>query len=93
LFIALILAFAASRAATSQHSRSFGGRNVARSTGRISRARQDGGHTGSSTSKCASCERDASGRIKRESGGPTGTGLVITSTGRESDTARVYAAQ
>ena len=40
--------------------------NVARSTGCVSHARSVGGHTRSSTSRCASCVRDAGGQIKRD---------------------------
>ena len=39
---------------------------MARSTGCVSHARSVGGHTRSSTSRCASCVRDAGGRIKRD---------------------------
>jgi hypothetical protein len=44
----------------------YGSRNVARSTGRVSRARSVGGHARSTSARCANCERDtasACGRI------------------------------
>jgi hypothetical protein len=45
--------------------RTYGSRNIARSQGRVSRARSVGGHTRTASSKCMTCERDANGRVKR----------------------------
>jgi hypothetical protein len=45
--------------------RTYGSRSVARSRGTVSKARSVGGHTRTASSRCATCERDANGRIKR----------------------------
>ncbi len=63
----LLILLAAILAATIvADSRTYGSRNIARSTGRLSRARSVGGHNRSTSGRCTSCERDANGRIKRD---------------------------
>ena len=53
-------------AAASRTSRAYGPRSVARSKGTTSRSRSIGGHTRATSSRCAACERDANGKIKRD---------------------------
>jgi len=68
LSLVVILAMA-SITAVARDSRTYGSRSVARSKGTVSRARSVGGHTRSTSAtsaKCATCERDANGRIRRD---------------------------
>jgi 5-methylcytosine-specific restriction endonuclease McrA len=66
LLFALILTVIAMAPAAASDKRSYGARSVADSKGTVSEARSVGSHSRSTSAKCATCDRDANGRIKRD---------------------------